>query len=369
LDREDFEVVIGAMEHSPELTGLCRDLSGRLDIVSVACAHEWQVGQARNLALQVARGTVVVLLDVDMVVPRHLLDNLWQAHFAGGGQVCVVGQMLDYDNNSSDVEVPEPKPYGHYEDLFETLARQGPGRADMRLRTAHVIPWAFAWTALLALPLAAVREHDLLFDLEFRGYGVEDLEWAYRVSRAGIPITVAEDVYGIHLPHARNVAANRGTEQANYRYFLSKWPSIEVELAATFGDYEANRRVVGLKRELCEAFGPAGGGPLVARGRCRGVDTVVVGGSQARDGGLELPAARMFDEQESPSLLPLLGMALPFTSQSVQRCVVLPTVRTLSSEYRDAVLAEARRVSRSITEVETSGLVSGHELVREVGRR
>ncbi|GAB1691173.1 glycosyltransferase family 2 protein [Krasilnikovia sp. M28-CT-15] len=350
LPRAEFEIVLGVMEHAPDFTALCQEFSDRLDIVAVSCSYDWQVGRARNLALRMARGSVVVLLDADMAVPRRFLENLWERHFAGGQEHCVVGQMIDYDNNTADVTSAEARPYAFYADRLAELDRHGPGPADARLRTAHVIAWAFAWTALIALPRDTITRHDLFFDLNFHGYGVEDLEWAYRVSRAGVPIVMREDVFGIHLPHQRNVAANRRTEEANYRYFLGKWPSVEVELAAAFGDFEANQQLVAFRRELSEVLPSGSAGPAVVRGASAGVDTVVVGAGLGADGEVCLPVGTTFDAEPEVTVLPLAGLALPFPTGSVQRCVISPSVRGFSTRYRKHILAEAGRVARETTD-------------------
>ena len=350
LPRGEFEVVVGAMEHSPDFTVVCQEFSDPLDIVAVGCSYQWQVGRARNLALRMARGSVVVLLDVDMVVPRRFLENLWDQHFAEGQRQCVVGQMIDYDNNGTDVVSVESRPYSYYADLLARLEEDGPGPVDARLRTKHVIPWAFAWTALVALPRAAIVQHDLVFDLKFHGYGVEDLEWAYRVSLAGIPIVMSEGVFGIHLPHQRNVAANRQTEEANYRYFLGKWPSVEVELATVFGDFQANEELPVFRRELADVLEHTSSGPAVVRGILDGVDTLVVGGSLGHAGEVALPAGMTFDESDV-TVFPLAGLALPLESGSVQRCLLLPAVGNFSTKYREAILAEAGRVARETVDV------------------
>lgn len=343
LPASEFEVVLGVMENDPEFTQLCRDYQDRLTVVSVATAQRWQVGRARNLALRAASGTVVVLLDVDMVVPSTFLENLWEKHFSRGERQCVVGQMLDYDNNATDVAAVEVKPYAHYAELLAGLDAEGPGPADARLRTEHVIPWAFAWTALIALPRAAVLEEGLFFDLNFHGYGVEDLEWAYRVSLAGLPILMKEDVFGIHLPHPRNVAANQETEKANYQYFLRKWPSVEVELASAFGDFRANEELGDHRRRTASALGRPDARLATLRGRQGGVDTLVLGAVLEPDGEVGADSAPAFDGPVE--ILPLTGLALPHGSGEVERVVVLEIVDQLGDDYRDLVLAEAERVS------------------------
>lgn len=315
LPVTDFEVVLGVLDDSGEHAAICREFTGRLDVVTVTSSRPWQVGEARNLALRQATGEIVVLMDVDMVLPPRSLQDLHDNHFRYGQQVCVVGQMLDYDNNSGDVTDVAVHPWEYYRKLLAELEITGPGEQDPRMTVPHVIPWAFAWTALIAVPRTLAGT----FDPAFQGYGVEDLEWAYRVARSGTPILMGRDFFGVHLPHVRNVAANKRSEAPNYRYFLSKWPGLDVESACAFGDFEANLRYPELLRVT-------GGGALHAVLTGDGLVLGVPPGAET---------------------LPLLGLALPFEDGSIDRCQVRDTITALPDRYRDRVLAEVRRVSRT----------------------
>ncbi|MFD8722615.1 glycosyltransferase family 2 protein [Streptomyces sp. NPDC059629] len=348
LNSAEFEVLVGAMEYAPEYVSLCAEFADRLTIVSVLSAAEWQITHARNLAMRQASGQVMVQLDADMALPPRFLENLYQRHFAYGQNICVIGQMLGYDNNNSDVESVDVRPFDHYRSELAALDAADRVRQDMRLHVDHVIPWAFAWTALIVLPTALVREHDLYFDEDFRGYGVEDLEWAHRICATGTPIVMAEDVYGIHLPHPRSVAGNRATEQLNYHRFVRKWPGPEVELAAAFGDFEANGMALDYRRELTAVASP-GHGLAVITGQVGGQRTLVVG-AVVEAGQTQLPAGLRvpFDARPRPEMLPIAGLVLPFPERSIDVCHVLSPVSRLSDPYRKAVLGEVERVARTV---------------------
>ncbi len=334
----EFEVVLGVLDDDGGHREVCREFAGRLDVVTVESARPWQVGYARNLALRQATGEVVVLMDVDMALPSRCLQDLWEQHFGYGQRVCVVGQMIDYDNNTGDVTEVAVQPYEHYRKVLDDLQTTGPGDQDPRITARHVIPWSFAWTALVALPRSVLNEHALWFDLGFHGYGVEDLEWAYRVGRTGSPIVMGRDFFGVHLPHVRSVAANKRTEAPNYRYFLRKWPGTDVELACAFGDFEANELYPQLRRELEAAAGVPGGSLRVVRGRVDGRTELVVGVPAGATGVLPATATDV-------QVLPIAGLALPYDDGSVDRCRVLAPVTALSERYRERILAEVRRVS------------------------
>ena len=86
-----------------------------------------------------------------------------------------------------------------------------------------------------------MTSEELYFDESFRGWGVDDLEWGYRICGAAFPSWSRPDIYGLHLPHKRNAAANRLTGAANHARFLSKWPRRDVELTRVFGDTPRER--------------------------------------------------------------------------------------------------------------------------------
>jgi hypothetical protein len=209
------------------------------------------------------------------------------------------------------------------------------------MHAVHVIPWSFAWTALIAVPAALIREHELYFDLDFHGYGVEDLEWAHRLTTTGTPIVMGADVYGIHLPHVRSVAANQRTEAVNYRRFLRKWPGIDVELAGAFGDFEANARCRDYTDQLRAAVGTdhAGGSLAVLRGEVDGVSTILIGAVVDAEGNPLEPKPEGFE------VLRLTGLALPWNDGEVEQARVLPPVSRIGEPYQERILAEARRVA------------------------
>ena len=241
------------------------------------------------------------------------------------------------------------RPFEHYRRLLADLDGAGEVRLDARLNTPHVIPWSFAWTALIALPRRLVERHDLWFDLNFRGYGVEDLEWAYRISATGTPVVMAPDLFGIHLPHPRSTASNRATEDVNYRYFLRKWPSVDVELACAFGDFEANAHLHPVLDDVREATGSDDASLAVVSGTVDGVSTLVVGAVVDARGRFEDPGvAAIFDATPEPEVLPLIGLRLPWPDDGVDECRVLPPVERLGPTYRDRVFAETRRVARRV---------------------
>ncbi|HEX6469491.1 MAG TPA: glycosyltransferase family 2 protein [Streptosporangiaceae bacterium] len=356
MDASQFEIVVGAMEYSPEYAAACREFTDRLNIVSVLTAEEWNVSRARNLAIRHAAGDVIVFLDADMALPPRMLQTIHERYFAAGQRHCVVGQMVGYSGalTNKDVQSIDELSYDHYRTVLAELEETGDVGTDMRWKVHPVPqPWTLVWTALVAVPTATVRQHDLYFDTAFRGWGAEDQEWGYRVHTAGTPIVLAADVYGLHLPHHRNGSANRHTLVTNKDYFLTKWPCLDVELFRAFEFDGANERYFEVKAELARLVPETGGALATVRGTIDGTDTLLIGAPfDTRRQTCPPQITGRFDTDAPLEILPLTGFALPYPDQSVHDCQILAPINGLSAFLRDTVHNEARRVARNLVPVD-----------------
>ncbi|MGX6601670.1 glycosyltransferase [Micromonosporaceae bacterium Da 78-11] len=354
MDRDDFEVIVGAMEYSAEYLHLCREYSDRLHVVSVMTTEDWNVGRARNLAIRHASGQVLLTLDADIALPPPVLQTTYDQYFAHQQNVCVAGQFVGYQAAmKQDLDVPEALLWDSYR---QTLAELDPDATDDHRwspeysSAVRQFPWAFVGSGLVALPVALVRQYDLLFDENFDGWGPEDQEWAYRISCAGIPILHARTLLGLHLPHRRSVTSNDAMAWINNRYYLGKWPRLDLELALAFGWVDAADSHQQLERDLAAAAGHPGRRLAVLRGTVDGRDTVVVGapvdtGTQTPDGTV----SALFDARSPLQVLPLAGLALPYADKTVGEVHILPAVRTLNHRYQEAITREAERASHKVT--------------------
>jgi hypothetical protein len=356
MDASSFEVVVGAMEYDPAYVRLCAEFSGRLSIVSVLSADEWNTSQARNLGIRQARGRIVVVLDADVVTAPRMLDNLYERHFQHGQNVCVLGQVMGYEEvMGAQVDTVTSRPYADYRQVLTELATADRSVLDPRWSDAYApafarFPWAFARTGLMALPAETIRRHGLLLDEGFLGWGAEDQEWALRISRTGTPLVLGQDVWGLHLPHRRDFAAQDDSAKDTNRYYLAKWPRLELELALAFGGWiEADRIFPEAEREVARVS--AGGRLGVLKGRVAGQDTLAVGAVLDERGSLADPDAEaLFDTPSAVEVLPLAGFALPYGDQELKVCHVLPAAHRLDTPYREAVLREAGRVCVRLAE-------------------
>jgi glycosyltransferase involved in cell wall biosynthesis len=354
MDASLFEVIVGAIEYSEELVRLCQEFTGRLTIVTVMRAGEWNVCRARNLAMRQVSGRVVVILDADMAVPPALLERLSGEYFAQEREICVLGRAAGYDDMvaKSNISPALTLPSGHYRDLLSELERNGGVVRDRRDDLEDPpLPWTLVWGGLVALPAAVIARYGLTFDEGFTGWGAEDQELGYRIQAAGIPIELAKNIYGLHLPHERDIAFQENFSRVNERYFLTKWPSLGVESWLRFTWHKANLIYRDIHEETTRCAGGPGHMLGVARGTVGGNEILVVGAvldEKHRLIGHDLSA--IFDGESPREILPLAGFALPYDDLRFQECRMMPPAYCLSERYREAVLAEAGRVARRVVQ-------------------
>lgn len=350
MDKLEFEVIVGAMEYCQKYVDLCKRFIDHINIISVMSAEEFSIPRARNLAMRQASGLVVVQMDADTLLPPTALQNLYNNHFLFSQNICVVGQVVGYGNNKDgSLTSVETQGYSKYKQAFVDLEKSKGKPKDPRFQTNLVVPWAFGWTGLIALPLATVQKHQLYFDENFHGWGTDDLEWSYRISKTGTPIVLCEDVYAIHLPHYRDAEANEKTGKVNFDRFLAKWPSYDVELAHIFGDFEANSLYISLLDKIQKVTGNKGHKLGTVRGKIKSIDTLLIGVIIDDEHCIIDEGTKcLFDEICAVEILPLLGMALPYSKNTVSQCDILPLIAHLGAPYSEAVTNEAKRISKKV---------------------
>jgi hypothetical protein len=330
------------MECSAALVRLIGEMPPQLTIRCIMTREPWNVSRARNLAIAQSEGEILVLLDADMLLPRSFLRTLDQKYRAQMHGCALVGQMLEYDAEQ-EVAADCPLSYEHYRDRHLAGNNRDGLHADARWTSKRTIPWSLCWTALIVIAKAEVEAHRLYFDQEFTGWGGEDLEWGYRIHRAGVAIIPAEELWGIHVPHARDVRRNSLERDRNYGRFLAKWPCFEVELVARFGDAAANA-LAGEHALLLNTLGEGRALSLLelnaGNARC-----IVLGAIIGTDG-------LWLNREEIPALadatvvrhIPILGMRLPYPSQSIEAGYCLSTLRGAPESIQGLIRSELRRV-------------------------
>jgi glycosyltransferase involved in cell wall biosynthesis len=153
---------------------------------------------ARNLGLAAATGDIVLFLDDDCLIGRRTIRSHVWAHSRTRGAVAIgYRARLTRDAGSARITLD------HRRKLLGAC-----GRGIL----SHPAPWSFAYTCNLSISGRARR---LRFDDSFSGWGYEDLEYGYRLFKAGIPFRGASGSTVWHVedrPHDPFRAADGGQD-------------------------------------------------------------------------------------------------------------------------------------------------------------
>lgn len=139
---------------------------------------------ARNLALSGACGEIALFLDDDVVIEPGLLAAHVNWHATNK-----VSLLVGMRARNSDDSYPKSQ-------LFERVS-------DHRQHEWHAgsafPPWYFVYSCHMSVPMPLAR---IEFDEQFVGWGLEDLEFAYRLWRQGVRIDKLSDPLVTHIDTA-----------------------------------------------------------------------------------------------------------------------------------------------------------------------
>ncbi|MBK8758204.1 MAG: glycosyltransferase family 2 protein [Actinomycetales bacterium] len=140
---------------------------------------------ALNAGFATAEGDVLIRADDDLepgtdYVARHVAHH--EAAWARGEEVGIVGMCWDVFPAT-----PYSRAYGE--------------AADRRIRaTAYQAPADQTWRYWCGNVSTSRATYDRIgpYDEAFRAYGMEDIDWGYRLHRVGVPVHIAADVACAH---------------------------------------------------------------------------------------------------------------------------------------------------------------------------
>lgn len=191
--HEATEVVVVVDGEVDDSAGVLDGWANRLDLRVVVLPENRGRSSALNTGFTAATGEVLIRCDDDLV-PRaeHVARHV--AHHVDGGPVGVIGLCPNVFPDT-----PYARAYGKSRDaLFRQQAFSMTPDQRWRLWGANVSVTRETWEAIGP------------YDTAYRAYGLEDVDWGYRLQLAGIPLVLDPE---LDAPHhgAATTAVSRAT--------------------------------------------------------------------------------------------------------------------------------------------------------------
>jgi GT2 family glycosyltransferase len=143
--------------------------------------HSGSPARPRNAGMAAARGGIILLLDDDVVPDRCLLYEHWSFHGRNPGEELAAGGQL---------YLP-PEVRRDPMSLFHAFPYHS-------LPENQPLGFLFFWSCNLSAKASFLRHHGA-FDEDPALHPMEDMEWGYRLARAGMRLFYVPSALGAHL--------------------------------------------------------------------------------------------------------------------------------------------------------------------------
>ena len=218
--RRKYEVIVcddGSSDDTAEMVMLMmRDSSFELRYLR----HErqgWRLAATRNMGIAAASGSLIVFSDDDIIPPPSYLRAHYEAHYKPGTVAIGYSYALLYDQERGCTMLgldARDKEFAAFPDLARPL-------------------WSLMYGGNFSIAHTLLDEVGH-FDERFQGWGVEDSELAYRLTRCGARFVLEKKAYGWHqynpqpvshrLQRAQGLRPDFTSHLQNLALFRSTYP-------------------------------------------------------------------------------------------------------------------------------------------------
>lgn len=185
------------------------------------CTQKWS-SPAINTVLIGRKKEVITVYNIfqygqeqiDYVAGKSFL-NLLDKTVVGKKIINEYDLMVDFVDTINKIYLREP-----YDSYHFVVDRYG---EDLK---GFELGWAMATTANLAFT-RPISNNISLFDENFIGWGVEDIDYAYQLKERGYEFKYSNEMINYHQKHPINKEAGKQLKR-NIVYFCSKYPNLDV---------------------------------------------------------------------------------------------------------------------------------------------
>ncbi len=376
IGRDRYEVIV-VDDGSTDRT---KEVAASFDVkLNISYYFQEHIGNrvtlARNAGIARAKGEYLIFLDTDIIVGNSFITEHLRAHEIRMAErqqdsqvrYAVLGYVYGYDVygdftsfgsivdfNAPDESMRRLKESNLFPDYRDTFYR----RVNDRLESLHA-PWSLFWTSSVSVMRDAVLKTGG-FDEEIVTWGMDDIEFGYRLHKQGVQFILSREACAIHYPHERDHEENMRENMENQIQFYRKHPSVLTELY-TISDFvyiqEDYAQYLSMQKEN-EAFYSGllqEDSVLKLKSLIPAHRNVVVGCQEGfllsacqSAAGLESNPRLAAAAQKYNPGVPVyeqVGVRTAFKDKSFETCLIVGLISKIPYKYIRALLAEANRIS------------------------
>jgi len=295
----------------------------------------------RNLGAKYSKNDLLLFLDGDVVIPDGFLDSFRQEFFAKNADMatCFVRAMgytpeqlkLFFDTNL--ISLIKKKEFSEIENKYWLKdCRENRPYTDYSSRYS----WRFIYSTCICIK-KDIFNKACGFDENIVGWGNEDVDFAYRVSKIG-NIEFIKNYYVWHLPHSRDRYKNNMENTHNFYYIIKKYPgAIEWEIYLKFSNLpEIMESLAILKHNLKDIEYSL---PHIKKKKKLYFDTM---SGKNGYGKITYYSALQTKTFES------LGLAIPLTTNFIDTTILPQYIFSYPTKLVGPILQELYRVSKEV---------------------
>lgn len=238
-NKDDYEVIVVDDGNSDQ--GLGDDIAKAVQAGELNCQvrcfsykQNQGSGYARNFGLAQACGEVVVFLDSDQIVAPDFVAQ----HLAFFDQVPDDVELMQVGLRAEISQVPDD-----WTTLDEFVTYKDPRLAVFERFGENMQSllggWHLCFSHNISVRRRVLEQHGGFDEVIFKGWGLEDSEFAYRLQKSGLKIGYNPNILAYHIAHDVSWNSETGYEAWNKNLiaFCDKHPDHPVLMQAIFRDF------------------------------------------------------------------------------------------------------------------------------------
>lgn len=231
ISANQYEIIV-VDDHSSDQSASVASTFPNVTLVTLTGDDDRGPSHARNRGLNVSTGEIVIFIDSDILVGRDFISNHLKYHNKSSNTV-VLGARRHLKD--SETKIREDSKPDSREVLLKSYSQ------DINFLSA---PWSICYTCNVSLDANLAKYN--MFNNDFKGWGIEDIEWGFRLHKSNVNWLFSTSTVGYHIYHDRSMNDERFKKwKQNYRFFLSLHPEKDVQNFSIFSsvfdpDLQAN---------------------------------------------------------------------------------------------------------------------------------